>query len=57
MWNTTQGIIVRTGCFLGTLAEFRKAVKDKHAGTDHELTYLGFANIACVQFKRKEEIA
>ena len=56
MWNTSRGIIVRTGCFLGTIAEFRKAVKATHAGTAHELTYLGFANIACVQFNRNAEI-
>lgn len=46
-FNTEDGIIVRSGCFKGTLDEFRAKVRqDCPLGTEVKaLQYLGFANI------------
>ena len=42
--NSTGGILVTRGYFIGTLDEFRAAVIKKHGGTLHEKGYLGLAN-------------
>ena len=45
-FNTEDGIIVRSGCFKGTLDEFRKKVrKDGPDDSVKSMQYLGFANI------------
>ena len=42
--NSTGGILVTRGYFIGTLDDFRAAVIKKHGGTLHEKGYLGLAN-------------
>lgn len=47
-FDTVEGVIVRSGCFVGTLAEFRaKVLTDVHGNKTSikALQYLGFANI------------
>lgn len=41
-WMFESGIMVRSGCFYGTLQEFRKAARKKH-GKDH--VYLKFSDL------------
>ena len=55
-FNTEDGIIVRSGCFKGTLAEFRKKVRqDCPLGTEVKaLQYLGFANIVAATWSPEE---
>ena len=42
--NKDGGITITRGCFIGSLEEFRAAVKKKHGGTNHEHGYLGLIN-------------
>ena len=51
-FNVENGPIVRAGCFVGTLDEFRAKVKaDCPDGTElKRMQYLGMANIAAVTF-------
>ena len=50
-FNLKSGIRVRSGCFVGTLQEFRRKVLDDCGPTEIKaLQYLGFANIAAVTF-------
>lgn len=51
-FNLETGIRVRSGCFTGTLAQFRaKVIKDCPEGNEvKRLQYLGMANIAAVTF-------
>lgn len=52
-FNTEDGIIVRSGCFLGTLSKFRrKVIADKHELKS--LQYLGFANIVAATWDPKQ---
>ena len=47
-FNTVDGIIVRSGCFVGTLQEFRNRVLQDTAGDKSHikaLQYLGMANV------------
>ena len=55
-FNTKDGIIVRSGCFKGTLAEFRAKVRqDCPLGTEVKaLQYLGFANIVAATWSPEE---
>ena len=41
-WNLKKGIYVRAGCYLGTLAQFKKKVSEKY-GKKHE--YLDLCKI------------
>ena len=49
-WHFEDGIYVRAGCFFGALAQFREAVKARHAQTVAGETYQMFADIACKTF-------
>ena len=55
-FNTEDGIIVRSGCFKGTLAEFREKVRrDCPLGTEVKaVQYLGFANIVAATWSPEE---
>lgn len=54
-FNTENGIIVRSGCFKGTLAEFRERVlADKEADDVARLQYLGFANIVAATWCKEQ---
>ena len=54
-----DGIYVRSGCFFGSLSEFRAKVLEDEGGdtsTVKAMQYLGMANIAAVTFGRRELI-
>ena len=54
-----DGIYVRSGCFFGSLYEFRAKVLEDECGdtsTVKAMQYLGMANIAAVTFGRRELI-
>ena len=54
-----DGIYVRSGCFFGSLSEFRaKVLEDEgwDTSTVKAMQYLGMANIAAVTFGRRELI-
>ncbi len=54
-----DGIYVRSGCFFGSLSEFRaKVLEDEGLDTStvKAMQYLGMANIAAVTFGRRELI-
>jgi hypothetical protein len=57
-FNFKDGIYVRSGCFFGTLAQFRKKVlAECPQPTDiKRLQYLGFANIAAVTFAQPAQV-
>ncbi|MFA7279620.1 MAG: zinc finger CCCH domain-containing protein, partial [Sterolibacterium sp.] len=47
------GPLIRCGCFLGTLPEFRAKVRETHGeDSKHAMVYLGWANLVAVQFDR-----
>jgi hypothetical protein len=39
VYDTKQGIIIRTGCFLGTSEDFRKAVTETHKDNNYAKEY------------------
>ena len=54
-----DGIYVRSGCFFGSLYEFRAKVLEDECGdtsTVKAMQYLGMANIAAVTFGRRDLI-
>jgi len=58
-FNCEDGIWVRSGCFFGTLSEFRDKVRADDrlhatAPSIKTLQYLGFANIAAVTFDQTQ---
>ncbi len=58
-FNCEDGIWVRSGCFFGTLSQFRDKVRaDDHlhatAPNIKTLQYLGFVNIAAVTFDQTQ---
>jgi hypothetical protein len=57
-FNFKDGIYVRSGCFFGTLTEFRtKVIADCPQPTDiKRLQYLGFANIAAATFAQPDQV-
>ena len=34
------GVKISTGCYIGTISEFKKAVKDKHGASEHGKNYM-----------------
>ena len=40
-FKTENGLFVRAGCFFDDIATFSEAVKETHAGTEHETHYEG----------------
>ena len=52
--SKTKHILVACGCFRGTIAEFEARVKEVHAGTKHEKTYLAAIELAKLQIEDVE---
>lgn len=51
--NTKTGdIYVRAGCWFGGIDEFTERVHEVHAGTQHEVDYMAFAEFARARFGR-----
>ncbi len=38
-FNTDKGVVIKTGCFFGTVKEFMTAVEKQHSGTKFETEY------------------
>lgn len=57
-FNTKDGVFVRSGCFRGTLKQFRAKVKRdcRSPNSVKRLQYLGFANIVCVTWGYKDQV-
>ena len=53
--GTDGGIYVSCGCFSGTIDDFAAEVKQVHAGTKHEKTYLLAIELAKAQIATEEE--
>lgn len=53
--GTDGGIYVSCGCFSGTIDDFAAKVKQVHAGTKHEKTYLLAIELAKAQIATEEE--
>ena len=53
--GTDGGIYVSCGCFNGTIDDFAAEVKQVHAGTKHERTYLLAIELAKAQIATEEE--
>ena len=60
IFDFVDGIYVRSGCFFGTLQEFREKVLEDDTTHDKRskktIVYLGFANLACAQFNQMENV-
>jgi len=50
IFNFTDGLYVRCGCWAGSVEDFVTRVKERHAGTVHERTYLLAVAMAKSQF-------
>ena len=48
-----RGIIIRAGCFIGTLKEFLSKVKESHSGTVHEAEYKAAITMIKAIFKAR----
>ena len=53
--GTDGKIYVSCGCFSGTIDDFAAEVKQVHAGTKHERTYLLAIELAKAQIATEEE--
>jgi hypothetical protein len=53
--GTDGGIYVTCGCFNGTIDDFAAKVKQVHAGTKHERTYLLAIELAKAQIATAED--
>ena len=53
-FNTSEGILVRTGCFYGSLDSFVAAVKKSHSGNQFEREYLAAVELIKVRFSQSE---
>ena len=52
--SKAKNILVDCGCFRGTIAVFEARVKEVHAGTNHEKTYLAAIELAKMQMEDVE---
>jgi len=55
IFKTNIGIVLQCGCFYGTEAEFKKKVKETHAGTNFEKEYIEMLKLAKIRFSRKDD--
>jgi len=49
-FNTDSGLLIKTGCFFGTIDEFAAAVKNSHSGSKFEREYLSAIELIKVRF-------
>ena len=52
IFKTNIGIVLLCGCFYGTEKDFKKKVKETHAGTNYEKEYLELLKLAKIRFSR-----
>ena len=55
IFNLIDGLYVRCGCWAGGVNAFVKRVKEAHAGTVHEKTYLLAVEMAKAQFEEVKQ--
>lgn len=55
-FNCTDGIVIRCGCFSGSLEEFRKKVRERHGNTPFAIEYLAVADLIERRFSREGEV-
>lgn len=55
-FNCKDGIVIRCGCFSGTLEEFRKKVRERHGDTPFAIEYLAVADLIERRFSREGEV-
>lgn len=56
VFMTKDKIIVKTGCFIGTVNAFLKAVKETHKGSIYETQYEYAIELAMLHFRKNYEI-
>ena len=49
-----DSIEIRTGCFTGTIDEFKKSVKETHGKSDHAKAYLAALDLIEIRMAQKE---
>ena len=54
-FNCSDGIVIRCGCFSGSLEEFRKKVRERHGNTPFAFEYLAVADLIERRFSREGE--
>ena len=55
-FNCTDGIVIRCGCFSGSLEEFREKVRERHGNTPFAIEYLAVADLIERRFSREGEV-
>ena len=55
-FNCSDGIVIRCGCFSGSLEEFRKKVRERHGNTPFAFEYLAVADLIERRFSREGEV-
>ena len=55
IFKTNIGIVLICGCFYGTEKEFKKKVKETHAGNNYEKEYMEMLKLAKIRFSRGEK--
>lgn len=55
-FNCTDGIVIRCGCFSGSLEEFREKVRKRHENTPFAFEYLAVADLIERWFSRGGEV-
>lgn len=54
-FNCTDGIVIRCGCFSGSLEEFREKVRERHGNMPFAIEYLAVADLIERRFSREGE--
>ena len=54
-FNCKDGIVIRCGCFSGSLEEFREKVRERHGNTPFAFEYLAVADLIERRFSREEK--
>lgn len=55
-FNCTDGIVIRCGCFSGSLEEFREKVRERHGNMPFAIEYLAVADLIERRFSRGREV-
>ena len=55
-FNCTDGVVIRCGCFSGSLEEFREKVRERHGNTPLAIEYLAIADLIERRFSREGEV-
>jgi hypothetical protein len=53
VYHTGQEVVIKCGCFKGSLSKFEAKVKETHKGNEHEKAYLAMIELVKVRFQNK----